>query len=215
MRAPLALRWSTEESRNSTQNFDHVSGDISHVPLGLLENCLHACSARQLARIEDETRCIITLFCLTTSHPLSLQASINDQGSCFASMPLRRGHVGSINAQGGSCTIHTASQGTPYIVQRIGHAGRAAWTSRWTWHPIGSAAMSSALATWTPSIRAFPFWRVLMSPHLAEVITYTVCQLTACPVGGSTQRSAELCCSVSSGFDAAVRDWMNPEVSRS
>ena len=64
------------------------------MPLGLLENCLHACSARQLARIEDETRCIIMLFCLTTIHPLRLQASVNDQGSCFASMPLRHGHVG-------------------------------------------------------------------------------------------------------------------------
>ena len=161
------------------------------MPLGLLENCLHACSARQLARIEDETRCIIMLFCLTTIHALRLQASVNDQGSCFASMPLRHGHVGRSHAQGGSCIIHIASQGTLYIVQWTGHAGRAVWISRWTWRPIGSAAMSSALATWTPSIRAFPFWRALVSPHPAEVSTYTVCQLSACPVGGSTQRSAK------------------------
>ena len=49
-----------------------------------------------------------------------------------------------------------------------------------------------------------------MSPHPAEVSTYTVCQLSACPVGGSTQRSAKRGLSVLSGQDTAVRDLANP-----
>ena len=32
------------------------AGDIGSVPVVLLETCLHACSAKHLARIEDETR---------------------------------------------------------------------------------------------------------------------------------------------------------------
>ena len=74
MRALWAFRWSTVEIRDSTENSTHAPGDVAHVPLGLLENCLHACSARQLARIEDETRCIIMLSCLANYHALRLQA---------------------------------------------------------------------------------------------------------------------------------------------
>lgn len=44
------------EAHTKRDTSDIFAGDIGSVPVVLLEDCLHACSAQQLARIEDETR---------------------------------------------------------------------------------------------------------------------------------------------------------------
>lgn len=69
------------------------AGDIGSVPVVLLEGCLDACSARQLARIEDETRCVyIGVVSLDFDLPLLVFCARHDevwQLVCQASMAQR------------------------------------------------------------------------------------------------------------------------------
>ena len=59
------------------------------MPVGLLEHCLHACSARQLARIEDETRCVNVLFCLAAKCSMRL-ASFDERPDFLGYIPVTK-----------------------------------------------------------------------------------------------------------------------------
>ena len=94
------------------------AGDIGSVPVVLLEGCLHACSARQLARIEDETRCVyVSVNSPAFDLPLQISCAWHydiQQLVCKASLAHRANLMGDFPWTAACTRVDPLSQGDAY-----------------------------------------------------------------------------------------------------